>query len=110
MAMVAPATESDWGRKYGWLFASVWLFYLGETVNALTKQPNMFWRTVGLVAVVAFAAAYLYSVRLASLVRRSPVRAKPFVLRASIGIVIMLVLFGLQIPGAGAHALTCLVY
>jgi len=49
-------------------------------------------------------------VRLASMVRHSAVRARPFVLRASIGVVVMLALFGLQIPGAGAHALSCLVY
>ncbi|HEX5200801.1 sensor histidine kinase [Paractinoplanes rhizophilus] len=108
--MVAPATEPDWGRKYGWIFAAVWLFYLSETVSALLKQPDMLWRTVGLAAVVAFGVAYLLMVRLASLIRRSPVRTGPFVRRATIGIAIMLALFGLQIPGAGAHALTCLVY
>jgi two-component system sensor histidine kinase DesK len=109
MAM-APATEHDWGRRYGWLFAAVWLFYLGEPFGALLKQPNMTWRAVGLVAVVAFAVAYLFMVRLAAVVRRSPVRTRPFVVRAALGALTMLVLFTLQIPGAGAHALACLVY
>jgi two-component system sensor histidine kinase DesK len=110
VVVVAPATDPDWGRRYGWLFAAVWLFYLGEPVNALTKQPDLTWRTVGLVAVALFAVSYLFMVRLASTVRRSPIRSGAFVARALFGIGVMLGLFALQIPGAGAHALSCLVY
>jgi two-component system sensor histidine kinase DesK len=110
MAMSTPANEPEWGRKYGFLFAGVWLFYLGEPVSALLKQPNMTWRTIGLVAVVAFAVVYLYAVRLASLVRRAPTRTPAFVIQSALGIGVMLALFALQIPGAGAHALSCLVY
>ena len=110
MTVAEQSEAPDWGRKYGWLFASVWLFYLGEPAGALTKQPNATWRAVGLVAVVGFAVAYLLMVRMASALRNSPNRPRPFVVRASIGIAVMAVLFVLQIPGAGAHALSCLVY
>ena len=110
MTVAEQSEAPDWGRRYGWLFAAVWLFYLGEPVSALTKQPSATWRVVGLVAVAAFAISYMLMVRLASMVRHSAVRARPFVLRASIGVVVMLALFVLQIPGAGAHALSCLVY
>ncbi|MEU4238414.1 histidine kinase [Actinoplanes sp. NPDC026619] len=99
------------GRRYGWVFAGIWLFYLGDNVGALLKQPNLMWRSTGLVAVAAFAASYLFMVRSAS---RVPAAAMPpprtFRLRAGLGIAVMLALFGLQVPGAGAHALTCLVY
>src|SRR3954451_11736673 len=110
MTVVEQAEAPDWGRRYGWLFAAVWLFYLSEPVGALTRQPNTTWRVVGLVAVAAFAVSYLSVVRLGSIVRGSPARTRPFVLRAAIGIAVMLALFVLQIPGAGAHALSCLVY
>ncbi|WP_239118061.1 sensor histidine kinase [Paractinoplanes ferrugineus] len=98
------------GKRYGWLFSAVWLFYLGDSVGALWDQPDMLWRVVGLFAVVSFAATYLFMVRMAS---RLPDTAPPplaFTVRAALGIALMLALFGLQIPGAGAHALTCLVY
>ncbi|WP_245665989.1 sensor histidine kinase [Actinoplanes subtropicus] len=108
--MAEQSERYDWGRRYGWLFAAVWLFYLGEPVGALSKHPDPVWRVVGLVAVAAFGVSYLLMVRLASLVRNSPVRTRPFVARAALGIATMLVLFLLQIPGAGAHALSCLVY
>lgn len=100
----------DWGRRYGWLFAAVWLFYLTEPLNALLKHQNMLWRTVGIVALVAFAVSYLMMVRLAAIVRRMSGRSHPYVARAVAGIAVMLALFGLAVPGAGAHALSCLVY
>ena len=96
------------GAKYGWIFAAVWLFYLGETLNALLKQDIVLWRVVGIVALVGFAVSYLFMVRLASVMRRLPTPG--FSPRALAGVAVMLGLFLLQIPGAGAHALTCLVY
>lgn len=86
--------------RYGWVFAAVWLFYLSENVAALLRQPDMVWRTVGLAAVAGFAVGYVLLVRIA---RESPRRLR-------FGILLLLTLFALQIPGAGAHALTCLVY
>ncbi|WP_203725578.1 sensor histidine kinase [Paractinoplanes durhamensis] len=96
--------------RFGWVFAAIWLFYLGDTLGQLVKQPDLVWRTVGIVALVAFAASYLYMVRLAATLRQSLALPPGYLTRAALGIVVMLALFGLQIPGAGAHALTCLVY
>ncbi|WP_213010649.1 sensor histidine kinase [Paractinoplanes toevensis] len=99
------------GRQYGWIFASIWLFYLGDSLNALLKQPDLLWRTIGVIALVAFAGCYLFMVRLASRMRHATsALPRSFTIRAGLGIAAMLALFGLQIPGAGAHALTCLVY
>jgi two-component system sensor histidine kinase DesK len=98
------------GKRFGWVFAALWLFYLGDSVSALLKQPDLTWRTIGLVAVVAFAASYLFMVRLGSRLPDLMPPPRSFVIRALIGTAVMLTLFGLQIPGAGAHALTCLVY
>ncbi|WP_433290858.1 histidine kinase [Actinoplanes sp. CA-030573] len=102
--------ERDWGRRFGWLFAAVWLFYLAEPLQALAGHRDLLWRTAGIVALVAFGIFYLMMVRLASSVRHSPVRPRRYVLRAAAGILVMLALFGLTVPGAGAHALSCLVY
>jgi two-component system sensor histidine kinase DesK len=93
------------------VFAALWLFYLGETVGALLRQPDLTWRVVGLVAVVAFAFSYLAMVQLAGSMRARLIAPdRRFRLRARLGIAAMLILFALQIPGAGPHALTCLVY
>jgi two-component system sensor histidine kinase DesK len=110
MLMVAAQNQNR-GWRYGWLFAAVWLFYLTENVKALLDQPDMWWRNVGLAAVALFAATYLYLASRARYVRRkTPLRPRTEVIRNWIGIASMLGLWLLQIPGAGAHSLTCLVY
>ncbi len=110
MAMAAAQTPGRRAERFGWLFAAVWLFYLYDNVHGLFQQPNLWLRNAGLVAVAAFAVLYLYLVRLSRFVRQSVDRPRPFVVRASAGLAGMLVLFALQVPGAGSHALTCLVY
>jgi two-component system, NarL family, sensor histidine kinase DesK len=97
------------GFKYGWIFAAVWLFYLSDTVDALWHDRNEWTRYLGLAAVAAFAVTYLVMVRLTRPFRFGIV-PRSFGRRATFGILLMLALFGLQIPGAGYHALTCLVY
>ncbi|MET0424024.1 MAG: histidine kinase [Actinoplanes sp.] len=93
-------------RRTGWLFAAIWLFYLLENVRALIGQPNPWWRATGLAAVAGFALTYLFVV--ATSRRHRQGFGSP--LAAWAGIATMLALFGLQVPGAGSHALTCLVY
>ncbi|MBU2665538.1 sensor histidine kinase [Actinoplanes bogorensis] len=96
--------------RYGWLFAAVWLFYLGNNVQALVGQPNLYWRTAGLISVVVFAAGYLFLVSRARQIRRGTGGPARHAVRTWLGITLLLALFGLQIPGAGDNALTCLVY
>jgi two-component system sensor histidine kinase DesK len=109
--MAIPAAEKPGrGDRFSWLFAAVWLFYLYDNVQGLLAQHNVWWRDVGFVALAAFAVLYLYLVHLTRVVRRISNRPRPFVIRATIGLAGMLALCGLQIPGAGSHALTCLVY
>ena len=96
--------------RFGWIFAAVWLVYLGDNVKALLAQDNLWWRDVGLAAVAGFAVSYLYMVRLTRAIRHSVARPRKYQIHSWIGIVAMLALFGLQVPGAGSHALTCLVY
>ena len=105
----AMTTATGGPPRYGWMFAAVWLFYLGGNVDALLRQPNLYWRVAGLISVAAFAVGYLFLVSRARHVRsgRRPAR---HTLRTWLGIVLLLALFGLQLPGAGDNALTCLVY
>jgi two-component system sensor histidine kinase DesK len=109
MVMVAAHTPGR-GARYGWLFAAIWLFYLLENVDALRARPNGWARDVGLAAVVCFAVLYLYLVNLTRKVRTTQQRPRPFLIRAWAGLLSMMALTVLQMPGAGSHSLTCLVY
>ncbi|XVV17424.1 sensor histidine kinase [Actinoplanes sp. CA-131856] len=95
--------------RFGPLFAAVWLFYLSENVKALLANGDLWWRYTGLVAVAAFAVCYAVLANRARLSRQQPPPPR-FVPKMWLGIAVMLALFGLQIPGAGNHALPCLVY
>ncbi|MBB2948220.1 two-component system sensor histidine kinase DesK [Actinoplanes lutulentus] len=127
--------------RYGWAFAAIWLFYLGENLNALVRTPPGWQRSVGLTALAGFAVVYvlvLARVRhFQGLTHSSPAvspgrRAwwNPFAgwftpgdeaafaggadrrerLVIWVALALMTGLGALQIPGAGPHALTCLVY
>ncbi|MFI6071654.1 sensor histidine kinase [Actinoplanes sp. NPDC051343] len=99
--------------KYGWIFAAVWLFYLSGTVVTLWHDDNMFTRYLGFAGVAGFAATYLFMVSLTRQIRRgiaSPGFTGQATGRATLGVLVMLVLFAMQIPGAGDHALSCLVF
>jgi two-component system sensor histidine kinase DesK len=104
--------QQQWRRgRLGWVFAAVWLFYLGENLSALLKESNLWQRDVGLAALAGFAALYMVIVARLSVVRRSwPGRPRRVVVRLWIALLILLALAALQVPGAGVHAMTCLVY
>jgi two-component system, NarL family, sensor histidine kinase DesK len=105
-------TEEERGTlaaRYGWIFAAVWLFYLSGSVVTLWHDDNPWTRYLGLAGVAGFAAMYLFMVSLTRYIRQGNAPAS-FTRRATLGVLAMLVLFAIQIPGAGAHALSCLVY
>ncbi|WIM92648.1 histidine kinase [Actinoplanes oblitus] len=109
---MAPAPSETPGRvgfRAGWVFAAIWLFYLGENLNALLRHPAGMWRDVGLVALALFAVTY---VLLVSIMRkpRSDGGYPPSELRIWLGLLVLLALALLQLPAAGQHILTCTVY
>jgi two-component system sensor histidine kinase DesK len=108
--MVAESRPVGWSARYGWVFAAIWLFYLSANVRALLAGPNGWAQDVGLVAVAGFAVLYLYAVQLMRQVRHTQQRPPRFLARVGLCLLGMLALFALQIPGAGAASLTCLVY
>jgi two-component system sensor histidine kinase DesK len=107
--MSTTTERPNFARKYGWIFAAVWLFYLSGTVGALWHDDNPWTRYPGFVGVVGFAGMYLFMVSLTRHIRHGTPQPH-FTRWATLGILAMLVLFVLQIPGAGDHALSCLVY
>ena len=101
--------RTDRAFKYGWIFAAVWLFYLTGTVVTLWHDDNPWTRYLGFAGVVGFAGMYLFMVNLTRHIRS--LNAPPHSTRwATLGVLAMLALFAMQIPGAGDHALSCLVY
>jgi two-component system sensor histidine kinase DesK len=98
------------GYRYGWLFAAVWLVYLAGNVKALWHEQVIVLRVVGLVAVTLFGALYMYLVHLSRLVRHGRERPPEFVSRAWTGLLALLALAALQVPGAGSATLSCLTY
>ena len=110
MAVIDPGRPAG-GSRLGWAFAGVWLFYLGENLNALLRSHG--WRQeLGLAALCGFAAicvAVLVHLRSRGWGGSDASgRASPGAIGAALAG--MTALGALQIPGAGPHALTCLVY
>jgi two-component system sensor histidine kinase DesK len=98
------------GSRFGWVFAAVWLFYLNENLTALLDRPNGWQRDAGLVALLGFAVLYLTLVGWLSEIRHGAPPPRHAVLRHWSVILALLALAAVQVPGAGFHALTCLVY
>src|SRR5262245_66582634 len=62
--MVNSGAEREPPARSGprWLLAAVWLFYLGEPLQALIRDATGWRRGLGLVALAAFCVLYLYGV------------------------------------------------
>src|SRR4029453_3350281 len=98
--------------RFGWIFAAVWLVYLGENLSALLDQPNGWRRDVGLGGLAGVAVLYLAVVNCVRRIRNPGgwLGGGPPAVRLWLGILGMLALTALQVPAIGFHALTCLVY
>ena len=111
MAMIAETTPGSGGPRYGWIFAAVWLFYLGENLSNLLNHRNGWERDLGLVALAAFAALYLFVVAEMRKIRQSVAeRTTRQNLRTWAALITLLGLTLVQIPAISYHALTGLVY
>jgi two-component system sensor histidine kinase DesK len=90
--------------RYGWLFASIWLYYLVENVQALSRHPGGWQRDVGFAALAVFVVTYLLAIARIRFRNERPLAER------WAWVVALVALTALQAPGAGFHALTCLVY
>jgi two-component system, NarL family, sensor histidine kinase DesK len=93
--------------RHGWIFAAAWLFYLNENLTTLWHRPDGWARTLGLAALAGFAVAYLGGV---AVLRHLRLNGHDVTGRVWLVLLTLLVLFGLQIPGTGHAALTCITY
>ncbi|BFU44634.1 sensor histidine kinase [Krasilnikovia sp. MM14-A1004] len=108
---MTAAHPPERGFRFGWIFAAIWLFYLGENLQVLLQHPGGWARTLGLAALAGFAALYLLVLSMLRGIRREmPEPPRHETLRIWAAEVGLLILAALQVPGAGYHALSCMVY
>jgi len=108
--MTAPTADRPAGfrRGFGWLVGAVWLFYLGQPLTTTLHHPPGVAKTVSLVALVAFAVAYVF---VFAVTRNSRLTASPVPpTRAWLWLAILFGLGLLTMPAAGGDWLVTLVY
>ena len=104
-----PTADKAVGRsRFAWAFAPIWLIYLEGTLGALTDRPAGWQRDVGLVALALFVTGYLFAIIHGRRVRRTGEERSLASRWAEV--VVLIVLVGLMVPGAGDHALRALIY
>ncbi len=95
-------------RRYGWLFAAVWLIYLVQPATDVWAQHDLLRRYGGLAVVVAFAAVFIVTFASG---RRLYRRGQCFSYPIALGVVsVQAVLVALEALIIGQDALGMLVY
>jgi two-component system, NarL family, sensor histidine kinase DesK len=103
--------DAERGRRWGWVFGAVWLFYLGDPLGAMSEHRDGPVKVLGYVALVAFAISYLGVLRWGRAYRRmAPHAALPSLGRRWLFVLLLLGLGLLTMPAAGAHGLATMVY
>lgn len=57
-AMDGLLPSSRW-RRYGWMFAAIWLVYLAQPASTVWARPDPVRRYLGLATLIAFAAVFI---------------------------------------------------
>lgn len=97
------------GRRWGWLFALIWLFFLGNPLGAIHDHAAGPVQVLGYVALVAFAATYIAVLAWGRTMRHAWRVSAPLSHRwGAVGVLLALGL--LTVPAAGPHGLATLVY
>ncbi len=112
MVMAAAAPQLAAASAYGWIFAAVWLFYLGENLTALlAPAERLAARRRAWSRWPGSRRCYLCDGPLDAGHRRAGRGHRRVVIRAWLGVAgACWRCSACRCPGAGAHALTCLVY
>jgi two-component system, NarL family, sensor histidine kinase DesK len=108
----SPYDDLDRGRRWGWIFGAVWLFYLADPWSAISHHRDGPVKVLGFVALVAFAFSYLGVLRWSRGYRRLLPQGQPQpALARRWGLVLLLFSLGLlTMPAGGAHGLATMVY
>jgi two-component system sensor histidine kinase DesK len=97
------------GRRWGWLFALIWLFFLGNPLGAIHDHPEGPVQIFGYLALAAFAVTYVLVLAWGRTLRHAWRVSAPLSQRwGAVGLLLGLGL--LTIPAAGPHGLATLVY
>ena len=103
-----PEEEFSRPRRFAWLFAAVWLYFLYQPVqSAWTGRAALGWRVLAIVALLAFAGGFVwffYRLRARRGFARPRRRVVWPVLAAG------LALLALAAPGAGEEVMAGLIY
>ncbi|WP_328419132.1 histidine kinase [Micromonospora sp. NBC_00389] len=103
-----PRPVSRHWRFTGWLLAAVWLFFLNVPLATALHQPHLWRRVLGVAALVAFGVGYVllfqWARQLRQALRPIPVR------RARAGLLLLLAVGLVSIPGTDGDWLATLVY
>jgi two-component system sensor histidine kinase DesK len=67
----APANQFEGRWKWGWVFAAIWLVYLTGTLEDAVNAGHVVQRVVGVLALVAFGALYIWSFLVVRILRRT---------------------------------------
>ncbi|MEU8181603.1 histidine kinase [Micromonospora sp. NPDC049044] len=103
-----PRPVSRHWRFTGWLLAAVWLFFLNVPLATALRQPEPWRRLLGVAALVVFGLGYVLLFEWARK-RRQALLPIP-VGRARVGLVLLLAVGLVSIPGTGGDWLVTLVY
>ncbi|MGY0004582.1 sensor histidine kinase [Micromonospora sp. I033] len=102
-----PVNRRHW-RFTGWLLAAVWLFFLNVPFATALRQPELWRRVLGIVAVVAFGVAYVLVFEWARHRRQRHLPVPRARARILVGLLVVLGLAG--IPGTEGDWMTTLVF
>ncbi|HEY3005797.1 MAG TPA: sensor histidine kinase [Kribbellaceae bacterium] len=105
---LAERSDGAGPRRWGWLAAGVWLFYLAQPFEQIVRHSHGIVRVVGLAALLLFAATYVAFFGWFRHVGMGSGGLAVWQRLAYLGGMLGLVL--VMLPAAGQRALTCLVY
>jgi two-component system sensor histidine kinase DesK len=106
---VSTDEDNSRGRRWGWLFALIWLFFLGNPLGAIHEHRPGAVQMLGYVALAAFAVFYVAVMAWGRTMRHARRVNAPLSRRwGAVGVLIGLGL--LTVPAAGPHGLATMVY
>jgi two-component system, NarL family, sensor histidine kinase DesK len=101
--------EHNRGRRWGWLFALIWLFFLGNPLGAIHDHKAGAVQVFGYLALTAFAVFYVGVLAWGRTMRHAWRVTAPLAHRwGAVGVLLALGL--LTVPAAGPHGLATMVY